>query len=317
MGQDSGKGKSVTFLEEKLSRLERLTSISTNPHLSITHVLLMKLRILIEFFLKRALYRSSRRRAKRHMSGISFNNESKIALVLGNGPSIGLLDFEKIIKLQNARALDVLVVNQFVFSDKFANGFVPNFIVLSDPSHRPIEENSDSGIWSKIKTESLRMKIVVPQHWFNDLLINYPELVERCYFFDDVSLEGFSRNIRPSKARGYLQFTAFKALAFACSQKYEEIGICGIDNTMFKALSVDNNNRIIQGSNHLQGTEDLDSDVTWFYANGVADYFYLVSLQFLALRKCFAGYPIKNLDPDSLIDNFDKGNFSHDVKLKN
>jgi hypothetical protein len=302
-------------LPDWIIRLERNTSVVTNPGLSLVHLSFVKIRILTEYVYKRVLHRSTRRKSSIHMIRIDWRRKSDIALVLGNGPATAHIDFKKVEEWQQKSRLDVYVVNQFVSSEIFRNGFEPNFLVLSDPIHRPTQDRDITQIWNDIDTASERMQIVVPQNWFNDIVRYQSNLLSRCHFFDDVSLEGFSRNIHPSKARGYLQFTAFKALAVACSKGYDEIGICGIDNSMFKGLSVDANNRILQGSNHLKGTEDADSDVTPFYPNGVADYFHLVSLQFLTLKRCFSSYPIKNLDPNSLVDSFDKGNLSIDVKL--
>jgi hypothetical protein len=302
-------------LPDWIIRLERNTSVVTNPGLSITHLLRVKLRILVEYAFKRTTYMSARRKSLSHMRRIEWRRRSAIALVLGNGPSTSDVDFAKVKELQRISRLEVYVVNQFVHSEIFQSGFEPDFLVLSDPLHRPARHQGESELWSRISTASESMQIAVPQHWFHDIARYHSNLLRRCHFFDDVSLEGFSNNIQPSKARGYLQFTAFKAIAIACSKGYEEIGICGIDNSMFKGLSVDSNNRIIQGSNHLKGTEDGDLDVTSFYPNGVADYFHLVSLQFLTLKRCFSRYPIKNLDPNSLVDSFDKGNFSIDIKL--
>jgi hypothetical protein len=302
-------------LPDWITRLERSTSIVANPGLSITHLFRVKIRILVEYAFKRAIYVSARRKSLSHMRRIEWKRKSAIALVLGNGPSTGDIDFAKVKELQRISRLEVYVVNQFVHSDIFQSGFEPDFLVLSDPLHRPTQYQGESGLWNRISTASESMQIAVPQHWFHDIVRHHSNLLRRCHFFDDVSLEGFSNNIQPSKARGYLQFTAFKAIAIACSKGYDEIGICGIDNSMFRAVTVDLDNRIIQGSNHLKGTEDLDSDVTWFYPNGIADYFHLVSLQFLTLKSCFASYPIKNLDPSSLVDSFDKSDFSIDVKL--
>ena len=302
-------------LPDWIIRLERNTSVVTNPGLSLVHLSLVKIRVLTEYVFKRVVNWSTRRKSSIHMLKIEWKRKSNIALVLGNGPATADIDFSKVAEWQRKGDLDVYAVNQFVNSEIFLNGFEPTFLVLSDPLHRPTQDRVKSGIWNHIDTASNHMQIVVPQHWFNEIVKYQSNLLSRCHFFDDVSLEGFSRNIHPSKARGYLQFTAFKALAVACSKGYEEIGICGIDNSMFKGLLVDSNNRIIQRSNHLKGTEDGDSDVTSFYPNGVADYFHLVSLQFLTLKRCFSSYPIKNLDPNSLVDSFDKANFSIDIKL--
>lgn len=149
--------------------------------------------------------------------------------------------------------------------------------------------------------------------WYSIATKAYPALTHRFYFFDDRSLEGFSKNINPSRPRGYLQLTAYKALAFACFGRHKKIGIIGIDNTMYKGLRNSADNTLYLESNHLAGTGHEIMSVNLLYPDGSSGYFYFVSNSFDSLRRCFSRYPIWNLDRDSLVDVFSKIDFS--IKL--
>jgi hypothetical protein len=119
-------------------------------------------------------------------------------------------------------------------------------------------------------------------------------------------LEGWTRNISPLRARGYLALTVYKAIAISIFLGFRETKIIGVDNSMFQTISVDADNRLIQQPNHFFTKGGKTSDLTDFYPKGISDYFYDVSLCFYFLRRCFVGQPVSNLDPHSLVDVFPK-----------
>jgi hypothetical protein len=101
--------------------------------------------------------------------------------------------------------------------------------------------------------------------------------------------------------------TSYKALAIAAFFKYHSIYLIGFDNNLFRSISTDEENRIIQGGNHAGKSNYQDvRNVSSFYPSGIGDYFYDVSYLFLRLRRCFSNLPIINLDKYSLVDAFSK-----------
>lgn len=137
-----------------------------------------------------------------------------------------------------------------------------------------------------------------------------PELLEFSgviTFYNDLSLEGWTKNINPTRARAYSSLTAYKALALATYFDYQDILILGFDNSMYQTLEVDEKNNLIQGSNHADGASSkavtlLNSE----YRNGISDYFYDVSKGFRDLNVFFPKVKIQNLDSASKIDAFRK-----------
>ena len=145
----------------------------------------------------------------------------------------------------------------------------------------------------------------MPISWFY-LIQTDSELAERTLFFDDSGLEGWTKNISPTRARGYLPLTAYKALAFAGYLDFRRINIIGIDKSMFRTVAVDFENRLIQYPNHFFERGAVTTDISGAYPTGINDYFRDMSLCFGSLASYFVGLPIVNLDVESLVDCFPK-----------
>jgi hypothetical protein len=130
------------------------------------------------------------------------------------------------------------------------------------------------------------------------------DFASRCIYFDDRSLVGWTKNISPIRARGYGSLTSYKALAIAYFLGYKKIGILGFDNSMFRAVHTNTQNRVFQGSNYFYDEKD-DLDVTDSLNIGISDYFYDTANSFAYLR-FFRKPNIYNLDSHSLVDAIEK-----------
>jgi hypothetical protein len=287
-----------------LGRIERTLAVTTFPNFSIWHVFAVKVRIVLEWVVKRCLVLGFRRRALRPLRALGKSRQSDDALVIGNGPSAQMLDWAAVVDKQN-EGMAVFAINYFPLSPEF--GLVqPNYLVLSDPIMKP-SLNSDSRneeLWISIQKNST-MNLIVPLSWYR-VMKAQNSLSNSVLYFDDSGLEGWTRNISPLKARGYLALTVYKAIAISIFFGFRETKIIGVDNSMFQTISVDAHNRLIQQPNHFFTKGGKTSDLTDFYPKGISDYFYDVSLCFYFLRRCFVGQSVSNLDPHSLVDAFPK-----------
>jgi hypothetical protein len=287
-----------------LGRIERTLAVTTFPNFSIWHVFAVKARIVLEWMVKRCLVLGFRRRALRPLRALGKSRKSDDALVIGNGPSAQTLDWAAVADKQN-RGMAVFAINYFPLSQEF--GLVqPNYLVLSDPIMKP-SSNSDSRneeLWISIQKNST-MNLIVPLSWYRVMKAQI-SLSNSILYFDDSGLEGWTRNISPLRARGYLALTVYKAIAISIFLGFRETKIIGVDNSMFQTISVDADNRLIQQPNHFFTKGGKTSDLTDFYPKGISDYFYDVSLCFYFLRRCFVGQSVSNLDPHSLVDAFPK-----------
>lgn len=292
----------LTQAKPVLTKLKAYFSPSANPQLSVTRVAVTKIRVLVEWSIRRILEFGIRRKALATLKSNKFSGVGRNALVVANGPSLNLISLEKVVEAQRD-SVDVFAVNFFPLSEG-TNVLVPNFLVLSDPATKPKAEDLRAiNLWKWIDLHR-EVKIICPSSWFRELR-NLEFDLTRFQFFDDSALISWSKNISPVRARGYLSLTAYKALAVAVYFNYSEIDIIGTDNNQFKGLVVDENNRVIQGPNHFTQYSN-DIDITDRLPDGVADYFYDSSCAFSDLRKFSKAGVIWNLDPGSYVDAFPK-----------
>lgn len=299
----------VINFKKFLARIERRTAITTHPQDSISLVIARRLRILLFCIYRELSTVTFRRRATKYLRNSKNSMGLREALVLGNGPSINAIDWEDL-ALKNSN-LDVFVVNWFVLS---ANSFIPDYVVLSDPAMHPSSKSDERNLllWKKLE-ELHSVILVVPLSWFR-VLRNDSRFNQRIICFVDSSLEGWWNGISPLFPRGYASLTAYKALAVANYLGYFRISILGIDNTMFHGLHVSPSNQLLLKDHHFYNS-DKDTDLSKFFPNGVADYFYDLSLCFIYLKLCFSKLNhVVNLDEHSLVDTFTKSN-SHATYL--
>jgi hypothetical protein len=287
---------------------ERKISITADPGLSVSYLFAIRMRVVAEWFFKYLMALPYRRKALRGTRRSRRIHTDQEALVVGNGPSAGKLNWNKVAAEQK-NGLQVFTINYFPLSEA-SNICTPNYIVLSDPITKPnvVTNSRTQELWEKVR-ETPNTTLVVPISWFY-LIQGDSELAERTLFFDDSGLEGWTKNISPTRARGYLPLTAYKALAFAGYLDFKRINIIGIDNSMFRTVAVDFENRIIQYPNHFFERGAVTTDISGAYPKGINDYFRDVSLCFGSLASYFVGLPIVNLDGESLVDCFPKDNSS-------
>lgn len=285
-------------------QLERTLAVTTFPNFSIWQVFAIKGRIVLEWAVKRCLAIGFRRRALRPLRVLGKSGQSNDALVIGNGPSARTLNWTAVAEKQNY-GMAVFAINYFPLSPEFKL-VQPNYLVLSDPIMKPSSDNDSRNeeLWTAVENTST-MDLIVPLSWYR-IMKAQNSLSNNILYFDDSGLEGWTRNISPLRARGYLALTAYKAIAISIFLGFKETKIIGIDNSMFQTISVDADNRLIQQPNHFFSKGGETSDLTAFYPKGISDYFYDVSLCFYFLRRCFAGQSVSNLDPHSLVDAFPK-----------
>jgi len=288
--------------------LERKTAITTSPGLSVTRLVLIRVRILAEWLVKRTLDFGHRRKALKSTRLLKNSQADNSCIVIANGPSSEKLDWKEVGRRQQL-GLQVCAINYFPLAPHFKT-LVPNYLVLSDPIMKPgsSKDSRNGPLWNAIQ-EASEMKLVFPISWYQ-LIESDSSLLSRSYFFDDSGLEGWTRNISPLRARGYLALTAYKALAFAVHLGFIEIDIIGIDNTMYQTMEVNFNNEIVQAPNHFFTGGGITVGLSPMYPNGVADYFQDVSLCFYSLKSCFSNRNIYNLDRTSLVDCFVKRDVS-------
>jgi hypothetical protein len=286
-----------------VTKLVSWTDRGVNPHYSVAHLFLIKLRIFAEWAIRRILLFPNHGRALRKLKKAKNSKSECSALVLANGPSVNKLDVHEVKRLQELKSLEVVAVNYFPIVDK-SLGLVPDHLVLSDPATMPgALSESNLKLWEWIAKHQ-QTTIYVPTSWSRDINESASINADRVLFFDDTCLLGWSSNISPVKARGYVSLTAYKALAISLFLGFKNLSIIGFDNSQFRFIRVTEDNEVIQDPNHFTAYGPT-SNLTANLFNGISDYFYDTAQVFADLR-LFRKHNVANLDRESLIDCFPK-----------
>jgi hypothetical protein len=270
---------------------------------SIRKLVAVKIKVICSYLLTRLTQGNMKKRlvgTKKYFQ----MGKGQVALLIANGPSALELDLHSIALARKSGSLKIFMVNFSLLTKEFSECGC-DYLVLSDPNTRSTATNPRNIALWEIISNAQNLEVITPTSWHNDFGLIDCQLGD-CLHFDDSSLESVSTNISPIRPRGYASLTAYKALAFACYMNFSQIYMCGIDNSLFRGIIVNENNHLIQKSNHLSPDYSQDSDLTTFFPNGMADYFFDTSVMFSSLKKCFGDKNIFNLGKNSEVDIFPK-----------
>jgi hypothetical protein len=286
----------------QVSRFERWSSPHTHPGSSIGRILVVKLRVVAIFILRRLNQGTGRRRALAGMRQLAGQARGKNVLVIASGPSAESVNAKAVAAAQDSHELVVIATNHFLASP-LASTITPDFLVWSDDGFHPNQRHTNSERWDLLKRNP-EVVLVTPWTWKRAL--EQVGLSNEKVFFDDDSLETWSKNISPLKPRGYQGTTGAKALALAVHLQPQRTEVIGLDLSYIKNFSGSAENTITRHPTHLLGTDSGQQVLTDYTLIGMADLLYSTANHFRALHTHFSGRNIWNLDPKSLVDAFPK-----------
>jgi len=226
------------------------------------------------------------------------SKRGKVALILGNGPSIKKLDLKNVEKMQP----DIFVTNAY-YSTSLSQLIKPNYYCLSDPAFFFDNGGVAHSISETLKYISDSRCTLLVSHLYRKVSLEIPNEV---LFFNDLDLSAFSKNINPCKPRGYASQTLMKALSVAIFLGYDRIYLIGVDNTEHRALFGDKSNNLWARTDLYYGTSienRLDYQIP--QVSGIASTFFQYATWFSDYHK-FAVGNVFNLDEVSLVDAFPK-----------
>ena len=285
-----------------VSRFERWSSPHTHPGGSIWRVIIVKLRVLAMFAIRRLSQGGGRREALGGMRGLAGSALGTTVLVVGSGPSAESLHGKEVATRQKSGTLAVIATNHFLAS-ALAKTVTPDFLVWSDDGFHPKRHTSNPERWELVRGHP-EVTLVMPWTWKKDVAAT--GITNKVVFFDDDSLETWSKNISPLKPRGYQGTTGAKALALAAHLGSKDIQMIGIDLSYIKNFAVNPDNTITRHPTHVAGTDSGQQDLTGYTLLGMADLLYSTANHFRAFHTHFSGKNISTLDPASLVDAFPK-----------
>ncbi len=280
---------------------ERYTSPHTHPGGSVWRTIVQKLRVLVIFLLRRMALGPGRMAALEGLRKLQGSAAGKEVLVIGSGPSAENLNLREVSKKQAAGQLIVVATNYFLQSP-LARTVTPNYVIWADSAFDPANPASKPA-WDRLSKQE---KVTLVSPWTWQRAVSDKAVAERAVFFDNDSLEGWSKNISPLKPRGYQGSTGVKALALALHLGPATTFIIGIDLSYYRNFVVDEDNRVLRKPTHLKDADSGSQEISQHSVNGLADALYSTANQFLALRTHFSGASVVNLNPHSLVDAFPK-----------
>ena len=286
----------------QVSRFERWSSPHTHPGSSVGRMLIVKLRVLAMFIIRRLNQGTGRRRALAGMRQLAGLARGKNVLVIASGPSAENLNAKAVATAQAANELVVVATNHFL-SSPLAKTITPDYLVWSDDGFHPRHRHANKARW-ELLAKNPQVVLVAPWTWKREL--EQVGVSNKVVFFDDDSLETWSKNISPLRPRGYQGTTGAKALAFAVHLQPQRTEVIGLDLSYIKNFSGSPDNTITRHPTHLAGTDSGVQDLTGYTLMGMADLLYSTANHFRALHTHFSGRGIWNLDPHSLVDAFSK-----------
>ena len=285
-----------------ISASERWTSPHTHPGHSVWRVAIVKLRVLAMFVIRRLSQGGGRRHALQEMKKLAGSAAGKTVLVVGSGPSAEKLNVAEVAARQRTGELVVIATNHYLASP-LAETVIPDFLVWSDDGFHPRLRITNAERWELV-SQHPSVRLVMPWTWQKDL----PDtgVTNQVAYFDDDSLETWSKNISPLKPRGYQGTTGAKALALAVHLAPTATQVIGLDLSYIKNIAVNADNSITRHPTHMSGTDSGQQDLTGYTLLGMADLLYSTANHFRALHTHFSGHEIYTLDPHSLVDAFPK-----------
>jgi hypothetical protein len=232
----------------------------------------------------------------------------KKALILGNGPSIDLLN----IKVAKEYFDCFFAVNHF-YKTRVSKEIIPTHYVLSDPKSF---ETSELGINSQFLNfiKKSKIEIYVP-HYAKKTSAVFSS--DSLFVFDDRQRFIFNKRVLPVKPRNYASVTLYKAISIALYLGFDEVCIIGLDNTEFLSYKGTPNNKVLHtGKSYgASKTDQYPSYEMEMFPSGLAGRMQSYAHLFGDLSK-FPKGRLFNLDLNSLTDTVDKVDPNHPLSVR-
>lgn len=221
----------------------------------------------------------TRKYIKNYKKQVESNKKS--AFVLANGPSVNDLDLRKINELCMTGQFDLIAVNSYL--SKSAHLARPTFAIFGDNLHFT---GKDDQYGRDVSTcRNLDIPYFVPAKYYKSTKGT------RLAFCGMSNL--FSSNTSDiTKPAGYYGVTAFFALSLAKMLCYENIYICGFDNSYFKDFHIKQDGNMAILHRHYYDNEQQSIEVPCLYES-TSEFFFDTYRHFFYLEKIF--YLQKNM----------------------
>lgn len=269
--------------------------------LSLRRVGLLRASILADYLRDRARFSREYRADMTRLRSMRNSRADAECLIIGGGPSSKNLSPDKVCRAQKA-GVEVWAFNMYCDSE-LAQHVVPDMYLLSDPAFFVSPEQMRADVnrtWEFITHHEIPYIVPTGRSGY----AGHPP----AHVVNGLSLVGWSRNIDPTRPRGYSNMVAMSSLAVTLHLGYSRIFLSGFDNTIYRNIYRDRAGviRYDSGTHHYP-TTDLDivgaTAEGNIYLDGVPAIFEAVGRIFWEYR-LFQSERVVNLDQVSLVDAF-------------
>lgn len=167
-------------------------------------------------------------------------SKAKNVFVFANGPSISDLDLMKVKTLVDENQFDLITINSFASKAISQFDLRPTFSLFADHYHFTGGESGVLTEQANADIEAINKKSIpafVPCQFIEQSQFN-----KSIPFCTVTNL--YSNNVSDvCRPLGYYPLTALYAISVALNLKYENIYVCGFDNSYFKDFEVDQENK--------------------------------------------------------------------------
>ena len=268
--------------------------------LSISRLAAIRLRVGLEWLVQSSIYRRQMKERLESTRCLRSSATGIPAVVLATGPSLSEVD---IAALEQVQALggQVFALN-FFNETNIALQVKPDYYVLADPVFLVDWESSRRirRVWEYIQALETPT-VFLPAH------TDIKGLPESCDFryFNGLGLDGWSKNISPLRARGFLGLTAYHAISIALFLGHDPVFTIGVDNDAFLSVGQEPNGTLRLAGRHAYTEEPgpIPGETTRSMPQLLEDY-----ARHFADLELFPTDRLVNLATSSLITQYPQGN---------
>jgi hypothetical protein len=234
---------------------------------------------------------------------IKNTKNGKNVILLATGKSLSIIDLKKIKQLRE-KNYEIFSLGGFLASEASKEVDIDYYLLSDERTIFPEKYNLEINLKNTIlKTVKLiiekKIKLFLPTQVYEKHCFKNNEI----YYFNNLA-DKMTTNISDiTKYYGYGSISGLKALSICKYLGYDNIYFIGLDNDHWNNIKVNSSNKIFQVNRHFYDNDKVHRKN--LNIDSISSLLKKSSEIFKAYEK-FRKYSIINLDPDSLIDCFDK-----------
>ena len=227
----------------------------------------------------------------------------KNVILLATGKSLSIVDLKKLKKLRE-KNYEIFSLGGFLASEASKEVDIDYYLLSDERTIFPEKYDLEIDLKNTIlKTIELiikkKIRLFLPTQVYEKHSFKNNEV----FYFNNLADKKTTNISDITKYYGYGSISGLKALSICKYLRYDNIYFIGLDNDHWNNIKVNSSNEILQVNRHF-----YDNDTIYRKNSNIDSIGSLLkkSSEIFKAYEKFRNYNIINLDPDSLIDCFDK-----------